>query len=70
MVLARLTLVLRNTGCLRLGSSGELEDVSIRDIKPDECLVDIVASGTCHTDLGIASRPESIFPRVLGHESR
>ncbi|KAJ5419002.1 uncharacterized protein N7487_002552 [Penicillium crustosum] len=49
--------------------NAKLEDVSIRDIKPDECLVDIVASGICHTDLGIASRPESIFPRVLGHES-
>ncbi|KAF9887945.1 hypothetical protein FE257_009467 [Aspergillus nanangensis] len=45
-----------------------LEDVSIRDIEPDECLVDIVATGVCHTDLGVASRPDSIYPRVLGHE--
>lgn len=50
--------------------NAKLEDVSIRDIKPDECLVEVVASGICHTDLGIASRPESIFPRVMGHESR
>lgn len=43
------------------------EEVCIQDIKSDECLVEIVASGICHTDLGIASQPESIFHRVLGH---
>lgn len=48
--------------------NAKLRNVSIRDIRPDECLVEIVASGICHTDLGIASRPGSIFPRVLGHE--
>ncbi|OJJ65369.1 hypothetical protein ASPSYDRAFT_40184 [Aspergillus sydowii CBS 593.65] len=45
-----------------------LENLSIRDIEDDECLVEIVATGLCHTDLGVASRPDSIFPRVLGHE--
>lgn len=45
-----------------------LEDLLIRDIEEDECLVEIVATGLCHTDLGVASRPDSIFPRVLGHE--
>lgn len=47
-----------------------LEDLSIRDIEEDECLVEIVATGLCHTDLGIASRTDSIFPRVLGHEGK
>lgn len=47
-----------------------LEVLSIRDIEDDECLVEIVATGLCHTDLAVASRPDSIFPRVLGHEGK
>ncbi|OJJ07161.1 hypothetical protein ASPVEDRAFT_876829 [Aspergillus versicolor CBS 583.65] len=42
--------------------NAKLQNVSIRDIDPDECLVEVVASGICHTDLGIAARPGSIFP--------
>jgi Zn-dependent alcohol dehydrogenase len=47
-----------------------LENLCIRDIEEDECLVEIVATGLCHTDLGVALRPDSIFPRVLGHEGK
>lgn len=47
-----------------------LEDLSIRDIEEDDCLVEIVATGLCHTDLGVASRTDSVFPRVLGHEGK
>ncbi|KAJ5365691.1 hypothetical protein N7517_008577 [Penicillium concentricum] len=45
-----------------------LEELSIRDIEDDECLVELVATGLCHTDLGVAARPDATFPRVLGHE--
>ncbi|RMZ78767.1 hypothetical protein DV738_g3694, partial [Chaetothyriales sp. CBS 135597] len=40
------------------------------DLRPDECLVLIRASGVCHTDL-LFSRESSmpdLFPAVLGHE--
>lgn len=47
-----------------------LEDLSIRDIEENECLVEIVATGLCHTDVAVASRADSIFPRVLGHEGK
>jgi Zn-dependent alcohol dehydrogenase len=45
-----------------------VQSLSIRDIREDECLVQIVATGLCHTDLAVASRHDSIYPRVLGHE--
>ncbi|KAH6972075.1 hypothetical protein BKA56DRAFT_646192 [Ilyonectria sp. MPI-CAGE-AT-0026] len=44
------------------------ENLSIRQLREDECLVEMVATGICHTDIAIASRPNSVFPRVLGHE--
>lgn len=47
-----------------------LEDVTLRDLQPDELLVRIVASGLCHTDIVFAQSKElsPSFPRVLGHE--
>jgi aryl-alcohol dehydrogenase len=45
-----------------------LEQVQLSGPRPDEVLVDIVASGMCHTDLLVRdSRPESL-PAVVGHE--
>jgi aryl-alcohol dehydrogenase len=45
-----------------------LEQVHLADPWPDEVLVEIVASGMCHTDLLVRdSRPDSL-PAVLGHE--
>ncbi|MCW2741609.1 MAG: Aryl-alcohol dehydrogenase [Blastococcus sp.] len=45
-----------------------LEQVELSGPRPDEVLVDIVATGMCHTDLLVRdSRPESL-PAVLGHE--
>jgi aryl-alcohol dehydrogenase len=45
-----------------------LEQVELDGPRPDEVLVDIVASGMCHTDLLVRdSRPASL-PAVLGHE--
>jgi aryl-alcohol dehydrogenase len=45
-----------------------LERVELEGPRPDEVLVEIVASGMCHTDLLVRdSRPASL-PAVLGHE--
>ena len=45
-----------------------LEQVQLSGPRPDEVLVEIVASGMCHTDLLVRdSRPESL-PAVVGHE--
>ncbi len=45
-----------------------LEDVELSEPQPDEVLVEVVASGMCHTDLLVRdARPDSL-PAVLGHE--
>lgn len=45
-----------------------LEQVELSEPRPDEVLVEVVASGMCHTDLLVRdSRPDSL-PAVLGHE--
>ncbi len=50
------------------GGSFSVEAVELAAPRPDEILVDVVASGMCHTDLLVRdSRPESL-PAVLGHE--
>jgi hypothetical protein len=52
----------------------ELEEVTTREIHDDELLVELVASGICHTDImcGSGSGNPDLFyyPRVLGHEGR
>lgn len=49
-----------------------MEEVTLRDIKENELLVDMVASGICHTDIHFgdqeAGQPGSFYPRVMGHE--
>lgn len=51
-----------------------LESVTLRDLGPDEVVVDMVASGICHTDLHCGDTaadkgvPGVYYPRVLGHE--
>lgn len=51
-----------------------LEQVTLRDLRPDEVLVEMVASGICHTDLHCGNTgaekevPGVYYPRVLGHE--
>ncbi|GME32140.1 putative alcohol dehydrogenase protein [Neofusicoccum parvum] len=51
-----------------------VEDVTLRELKPDELVVEIVASGICHTDLHCGDTPADAgvpavyYPRVLGHE--
>ena len=51
------------------GGAFTLEDVVIGPVRSDELLVRIVASGICHTDLGIRQQKMPIpLPAVLGHE--
>lgn len=49
-----------------------MEQVTTRPIKDDELLVEMVASGVCHTDILLGSispmPPMFFYPRVLGHE--
>lgn len=50
------------------GGPFRLEQVELSGPQPDEVLVEVVASGMCHTDLLVRdSRPDSL-PAVLGHE--
>jgi aryl-alcohol dehydrogenase len=45
------------------------EDVVLDDIRSDEVLVRIVATGLCHTDLAVVhGHLPGTFPTVLGHE--
>lgn len=45
----------------------QIEAVEIEDPRPGEILVRIIASGICHTDIGVHGRPGP-RPFVLGHE--
>ncbi|RSH76960.1 uncharacterized protein EHS24_003898 [Apiotrichum porosum] len=47
-----------------------LRDVTLDDPLEDEVLIEMVASGICHTDLLVASGhlPDNKFPVILGHE--
>ncbi|OQV09754.1 Alcohol dehydrogenase GroES-like domain-containing protein [Cladophialophora immunda] len=53
----------------------KLEEVDVPPLRENEVLVEIVASGVCHTDLICGSGPENAggfplppYPRILGHE--
>lgn len=51
----------------------KMEDVSVRKPGDGELLVEMVASGVCHTDALIGglpggAAPIAFYPRVLGHE--
>ncbi len=47
-----------------------IESVSLEGPRAGECLVEIKATGVCHTDAFTLSGadPEGIFPAILGHE--
>ena len=47
-----------------------IEKVKLRGTEEGECLVEIKATGVCHTDEFTLSGedPEGIFPAILGHE--
>jgi aryl-alcohol dehydrogenase len=50
------------------GGPFRLEQVSLSDPRPDEVLVEIVASGMCHTDLLVRDSRPAVLPAVVGHE--
>ncbi|CAN5382597.1 S-(hydroxymethyl)mycothiol dehydrogenase [soil metagenome] len=52
------------------GAAVEIEEFTIDEAGPNEVLVKILASGVCHTDLGIkeGTYGTSGFPFLLGHE--
>jgi S-(hydroxymethyl)glutathione dehydrogenase/alcohol dehydrogenase len=54
--------------CNAVGRGFDLEDVDIAAPVGPEVLVDIRASGLCHTDLTIANHDIYPMPSVLGHE--
>lgn len=52
------------------GRKWQLEDVTFKGVDDDELLVEMVATGICHTDLAVGSLMQLAgpSPRVLGHE--
>jgi len=54
----------------KAGDPLTIEIIDIEGPKPGEVLIEIVATGICHTDAYTLSGadPEGIFPAVLGHE--
>ena len=45
-----------------------LEQVELSGPRPDEVLVEIVASGMCHTDLLVRDSRPAVLPAIVGHE--
>lgn len=55
--------------CRGPGEPFEVTEVHIDDPRDDEILVEITATGLCHTDLGVRDTlPAEMFPRIFGHE--
>jgi len=54
----------------RAGAPLEITEVDLEGPKPGEVLVEIKATGICHTDAFTLSGrdPEGLFPAILGHE--
>ena len=51
------------------GAPFRIDTVELDEIRPDEALVEVVATGMCHTDLNAASGALPFpLPGVLGHE--
>lgn len=48
----------------------EKSTVRLRDLRPDDVLIDIAYCGICHTDIHLANEDwgDAIFPMVPGHE--
>jgi S-(hydroxymethyl)glutathione dehydrogenase/alcohol dehydrogenase len=55
---------------LQAGKPLSIETVHLEGPREGECLVEIKASGVCHTDAFTLSGkdPEGLFPAILGHE--
>lgn len=51
----------------------KMDTVTLREPHDDELVIEMVASGICHTDALVGSidpSPISFYPRILGHEGR
>ena len=55
---------------IKAGSKLEVMDVNLEGPRAGEVLVEIKATGICHTDEFTLSGadPEGLFPAILGHE--
>jgi S-(hydroxymethyl)glutathione dehydrogenase/alcohol dehydrogenase len=51
-----------------IGRGFELEDVEFAAPRGREVLIEVCASGLCHTDLLFATNSFVLTPAVLGHE--
>lgn len=53
-----------------IGMKCEMKNITLTEPQDDEVLVEMHASGVCHTDIIImaGSYPGVAFPTVLGHE--
>lgn len=55
------------------GALFNLQQINVEDnLRDDEVLVEIKATGVCHTDLNFAKEKTvpGLFPGVFGHEGR
>ncbi|CAG8939281.1 unnamed protein product [Penicillium salamii] len=53
----------------QVNSSVELENIVLDPLRPDEVLVEIHATGVCHTDFACMNGTlPAVFPSVFGHE--
>lgn len=53
----------------KVGATLELREINLAALQPDEVLVEIHATGLCHTDLSFANGTLPCSPNaVLGHE--
>ncbi|KAK5111918.1 hypothetical protein LTR62_004650 [Meristemomyces frigidus] len=51
------------------GSNWSLQDVNVATTLTDgELLVEMLATGICHSDLSLTSSPRMPYPRIAGHE--
>ena len=57
---------------IEAGKPLEIVNVNLDGPKDNEVLVEIMATGVCHTDEFTLSGadPEGIFPAILGHEEQ
>lgn len=53
------------------GARFDLAEVILDELRPDEVLVEIHATGICHTDIACADgKLPADFPCILGHEGK
>ncbi len=54
-----------------MGKPLEFRDIELDELRPDEVLVQIHATGICHADLAcIKGKIPVQFPNIFGHEGR